>query len=215
MFRDCWISLRCLVETNTFVVTCQAASSPAALVQEHDVDQDDLPSSFAMNIDSSSEVSSDFEQGIISGPEMLVEENNNNEDFVQKMSDEATDFLGALDLPDLPESFDFLPNPDFDIGERGSSPRSSTAADRHTLFNIEAEKPTYKWHQTAGRVYGQEPIILARWQVLYNAGPDMQAYKPFNSRLDWEMAQWAIKENIPQKSFNWLLSIPQVIGFCV
>ncbi|KAE9389172.1 hypothetical protein BT96DRAFT_762258, partial [Gymnopus androsaceus JB14] len=35
-------------------------------------------------------------------------------------------------------------------------------------------------------------------------------YKPFRNRLDWEIAQWAVKEKIHQKSFNRLLNIPQV-----
>ncbi|KIK50407.1 hypothetical protein GYMLUDRAFT_110459, partial [Collybiopsis luxurians FD-317 M1] len=35
-------------------------------------------------------------------------------------------------------------------------------------------------------------------------------YVPFSSHIEWELAQWAIKEKISQKSFNWLLQIPQV-----
>lgn len=184
--------------------------SPAVLVQENDIDQDDLPSSFNMVIDSLCDT--DSEQSIISGPEVSVEEYEEHD----KTMDEALDYLDCLpDLNELPESFHFLPDPDLDIVGGGPIPGSPTVAHtRRTLMDIEAEDPTYKWHQTAGQVYAQEPMIHARWQALFNAGPKTQAYKPFNSRLDWEIAQWAIKEKIPQKSFNRLLSIPQVLGLC-
>lgn len=186
--------------------------SPAALVQQNDVDEDDLPPSFNMDIDSSCEVHSESEQSIISSPEVPVEEYKEHDNTI----DEALEHIGGLDLEEIPESFDFLPDPDLDIGEGEVIPGPPTASyqrTRRTLIDIEVEKPTYKWHQTAGQVYAQEPMIHARWQALFNAGPDIQAYKPFNSRLDWEMAQWAIKEKIPQKSFNCLLRIPQVLLF--
>lgn len=189
--------------------------SPAAFVQHNDVDRDDLPSSFNMDVDSSCEEYSDGEQSIISGPVIPVEEFHDHDE--PELYAQTNDFLAALDIDELPESFDFLPDPDLDVAEGEAGPGPSTASSEHTrrtLIDIEGEKPTYKWHQTAGQVYGQEPMIHARWQALFNAGPDIQAYKPFNSRLDWEMAQWAIKEKIPQKSFNRLLSIPQVHGFC-
>lgn len=193
------------------------AGSPPTFTQENDVDQDDLPTSFDMLVDSSSE--SDGEQSIISGPEEPIEEDHDSDEpQLLAPTIDASDFLMALDLPQLPEileSFDFLPDPDLDTRERESSLEPCSASDRRTLLDIEAETSTYRWHKTAGRVYGQEPMIHARWQTLFDAGPDRQAYKPFNSRLDWEMAQWAIKEKIPQKSFNRLLSVPQVLGVCV
>lgn len=190
--------------------------SPAPLIQENNVDQDDLPSSFNMVIDSSGEVNSDSEHSIISGPEEPVEEYDEHE----KTMHEAFGYLGGLDLNELPESFDFIPDPDLDIVEGEYVPGPTTAPDqrtRRTLIDIEAEEPTCKWHQTAGQVYAQEPMIHARWQALFGAGPELHAhaYKPFNSRLDWEIAQWAIKEKIPQKSFNRLLRIPQVLNFCL
>lgn len=188
--------------------------SPAPLIQENNVDQDDLPSSFNMVIDSSGEVYSDSEQSILSGPEEPVKEYDEHE----KTMHEAFGYLGGLDLNELPESFDFLPDPDLDIMEEEYVDEPTTAPNqptRRTLIDIEAEKPTFKWHQTAGQVYAQEPMIHARWQALFGAGPELHAYRPFNSRLDWEIAQWAIKEKIPQKSFDRLLRIPQVLDFCL
>lgn len=191
-------------------------NSPAALVQENDVDQDDLPSGSHMDVDSSCEISSDSEQSIISGPDIPVEEYHEHEETQQfpLPMDGNSDLLHGLDFDELPETFDFLPDPDLDVTEEELSPRLSTFSSRRTrrtLIDIEAEKPTYKWHQTAGQVYGQESTIHAHWQSVFNAGPDVEPYKPFHSQLDWEIAQWAIKEKIPQKSFNRLLSIPQVL----
>ncbi|KIK60604.1 hypothetical protein GYMLUDRAFT_112684, partial [Collybiopsis luxurians FD-317 M1] len=68
-------------------------------------------------------------------------------------------------------------------------------------------------HPTAGKVVRQEPVPQARWQSLFS-GEDSSGdseYKPFNDRLDWELAQWAVQEKIPHKSFDRLLKIPQVV----
>ena len=35
-------------------------------------------------------------------------------------------------------------------------------------------------------------------------------YSPFSSELDWQVAQWAIKDNPGHKAFDRLLSIPGV-----
>lgn len=213
-----------------FSITVDAATSAAAnildsnaaiphyaLVQENDVDQDDLPSSYEMDVDHSPE-DSDGEQSIISGPEVPVLNSEEEEEEIQMLAQtmDGAYHVGGLDLDDivLQETFDFLPNPDLDMEEGEAATEPSTAASQHspcrTLVDMEAEEPTCKWHATAGQVYGQEPIMHARWQALFNAGSDIQAYKPFNSRLDWEMAQWAVKEKISQKSSNRLLAIPQV-----
>ncbi|KIK49784.1 hypothetical protein GYMLUDRAFT_101665, partial [Collybiopsis luxurians FD-317 M1] len=72
-------------------------------------------------------------------------------------------------------------------------------------------------HPTAGKIERHEPALNARWQLLFAHGeaPNDQ-YKPFRSRLDWEIAQWALREKIPQKSVNRLLQIPELkerLGF--
>lgn len=215
--------------THQFSTTVEAATSAAATitsartpildnvsVQWNDVDCDDLPSSWNMDVDSpESDAYSDDEESIISGAEVPVVEDDDNDEseiFVQTMA-AASHALGGLDLDDIPEAFDFLPGPDLDVAEGEAGPGPSTAAyrrTRRTLIEIDAEQPTYKWHQTAGQVYGHEPTIHNRWQALFNAGPESQQYKPFHNRLDWEIAQWAVKEKIHQKSFNRLLNIPQV-----
>ncbi|KAJ3752442.1 hypothetical protein EV360DRAFT_20913, partial [Lentinula raphanica] len=35
-------------------------------------------------------------------------------------------------------------------------------------------------------------------------------YSPFSSRLEWEIAQWAVRERVSQSSFDRLLKIPQM-----
>ena len=220
--------------THQFSTTVEAATSAAATitsartpllhnvsVQWNDVDCDDLPSPWDMDVDSpDSDVYSEDEQSIISGPEAPVVEDDGDDEteiFAQTMA-AASHAFGGLDLDDIfadiPEAFNFLPDPDLDAAEGEAGPGPSTAAYQHTrrtLVEIDAEQPTYKWHQTAGQVYGHEPTIHTHWQALFNAGPESQEYKPFHNRLDWEIAQWAVKEKIHQKSFNRLLNIPQVI----
>ncbi|KIK64891.1 hypothetical protein GYMLUDRAFT_160546 [Collybiopsis luxurians FD-317 M1] len=75
------------------------------------------------------------------------------------------------------------------------------------------ESRTWHWHPTAGKVYWYEPTVHNHWKALFLEGkegnPDA-GYHPFQSRLDWEIAQWAIKEKIMQHSLDCLLQIPQV-----
>ncbi|KAJ3991227.1 hypothetical protein F5050DRAFT_1581765, partial [Lentinula boryana] len=72
-------------------------------------------------------------------------------------------------------------------------------------------------HPTAGQVFGQEPVMQARWQSLFS-GEDSSGnseYKPFSGCLDWELAQWAVQEKISHRSFDRLLKIPQVVKECL
>lgn len=212
-----------------FSTTVEAATSAAAniasermsllshvSVKWNDVDQDDMPtSSWDMDIDPpQSQEGSDDEQSMMSGDEVPVIDNEENdpEPFLEAM-DAASHALGITDSNAIPEAFDFLPDPELDRIEDEAGPRPSTAqnqATRRTLVEIDAEQPTHRWHQTAGQIYGQDTMIHARWKTLFNTVSDSKAYHPFNSRLDWEIAQWTVKEKIPQKSFDRLLDIPEV-----
>lgn len=209
-----------------FSATVEAATTAAAnnspnlppilndvSVRWNDVDTDDLPSPWNMDIDTAeSDLYSDDEHSIISCPEVPILDDDDHNHIEETMA-AASYALGGIDLDNIPEAFDFLPDPDLDVPEGESSATPSTAearGARRTLVDLDAEEPTYKWHQTAGQVYGQEPTNYARWQSLFNLGPEIHAYEPFKSRLDWEVAQWAVKEKISQKSFNRLLNIPQV-----
>jgi len=71
------------------------------------------------------------------------------------------------------------------------------------------------WHETAGAVIadGVQPDIRERWERLSSKKTDRSTdtdYAPFSSQLDWEIAQWAVRENIGQGSLNRLLAIPGV-----
>ncbi|KIK58858.1 hypothetical protein GYMLUDRAFT_114825, partial [Collybiopsis luxurians FD-317 M1] len=70
-------------------------------------------------------------------------------------------------------------------------------------------------HPTAGKVYRHEPTVHTHWQTLFGEATDQAdlVYTPFSSCIEWELAQWAIKENIPQRSFDCLLQIPEVVPF--
>ncbi|KAE9389583.1 hypothetical protein BT96DRAFT_759619, partial [Gymnopus androsaceus JB14] len=67
---------------------------------------------------------------------------------------------------------------------------------------------------TAGAVLstGLEENIREQWDRLFGAKTDLSntGYHPFSSRLDWEIAQWAVKEKIGHGSLNRLLAIPEV-----
>lgn len=184
-----------------------------AFAQWDDGDNDNLPSTWNMDIDTlESGTFSDEEQSIISSVEVPIVEGGDDDEGLQQIEATmaaASSALGGVNLDDIPDAFNFLPDPEVDMAEAG--PSTGYQGTRRTLIGIDAEQPTFKWHQSAGQVYGEEPIIHARWQSLFHSGSDSEAYKPFRSRLDWEIAQWAVKEKISQKSFNRLLNIPQVI----
>jgi hypothetical protein len=184
-------------------------------VQTNDVDHDDLPSSRSMEIDGDQafDTYSDEEGSIASELDELVEETEDEDVITQAMKAALGD-----DFESHLEVFDFLPAPDLDnIAEGEADPALSTAAHptlRRVLVDDDADTREYQWHETGGRVYSQEPTAHARWKLLFGGdGHSGSAYSPFSSRLDWEMAQWAVKEKIPQKSFDRLLKIPKVIYY--
>jgi len=214
--------------TRQFSETVQAATSatadvssmcppafPGPTVEINDVDENDLPSSKNMDIDDD-EDEEDEEAGVQSEPERLIAEEaeKEDEDYLKTAMEEAARTLGNVDLSDILEAFDFLPTPDLeDVAEGEPGPGPSTASYRQmrrTLLEGDGPSHTYQWHPSAGRVYGKEETVHARWKSLFAPGCDPRSeYRPFSSRLDWEIAQWAVKEKIPQKSFNRLLKIPQ------
>ena len=213
------------VEMAASAAAINSTSAPALSVpsvQQNDVDLDDLPSSRNMDVDEDDLDLSymDQECGIISEPEDLVDRNEDGEgeDALVKIM-EATVQLGDSDLANMEELFNFLPTPDTEHVTEKAGPSPSTAVNpqlRRTLVDEDEDSRTYQWHPTAGKVYGHEPTVYARWRSLLSSDDTKnEEYKPFKSRLDWEVAQWAVKEKIPQKSFDRFLKIPQVFQtFC-
>ncbi|KAJ3746054.1 hypothetical protein DFH05DRAFT_1385263, partial [Lentinula detonsa] len=78
------------------------------------------------------------------------------------------------------------------------------------LVDDDSPECTWHWHPTAGNVLRTEPTVHDRWKSLFvgKCSEAAESYKPFNSRLEWEMAQWMVKEKVSQKAFDRLLKIP-------
>ncbi|KAF5349885.1 hypothetical protein D9757_013996 [Collybiopsis confluens] len=78
--------------------------------------------------------------------------------------------------------------------EEASGPNAYRNMARTLVENEDEEPRTWWWHPTAEKsgLQGQDE------------------YYPFATRLDWEVAEWAVKEKISQKSFDQLLQIPQI-----
>ncbi|KAF9064709.1 hypothetical protein BDP27DRAFT_1173378, partial [Rhodocollybia butyracea] len=85
------------------------------------------------------------------------------------------------------------------------------------------DKPReWLWHSTAGKVIGQQYNIHQQWKNILQSKKqqstslqdhvqaDHECYKLFTSRLDWEIAHWAVTEKISQKALDHLLQVPQV-----
>ncbi|KAF5355407.1 hypothetical protein D9757_015183 [Collybiopsis confluens] len=132
-------------------------------------------------------------------------------DSEQSIGDTTMQDLDDVELQDTAEVFDFLPDTDMEDAEEGGTRDSAFQSIRHALFTGNEDSWVYKWHPTAGAVIGHEPTAHERWKSIFHPEKKTgQPYLPFGSRLDWEIAQWAIKEKIPQNSFDRLLKIPEV-----
>ncbi|KAF5354527.1 hypothetical protein D9757_014017 [Collybiopsis confluens] len=140
------------------------------------------------------------------------------EEFSEKERMEIDAFEQALDaaaeivLTEDDGLFNFLPDP---LPVDPQKPVTQSNTSRKTissLFEDDTESRTWKWHPTAGKPYGRRPDIHQRWEALFaSSSPDSsEPYHPFSSRLEWELSQWAIKEQINHSSFDRLLKIPQV-----
>ncbi|KAF5364863.1 hypothetical protein D9757_012750 [Collybiopsis confluens] len=81
-----------------------------------------------------------------------------------------------------------------------------------SLIEDQAQCRTYSWHPTAGKIYRHMSDVRTRWKALFSGSEvgSHEIYRPFASRLDWELAQWAVKEKITHSSFDRLLQIPEV-----
>ncbi|KAE9388862.1 hypothetical protein BT96DRAFT_1003805 [Gymnopus androsaceus JB14] len=148
-----WTTVEAATSAATTIPSARSPILDNVSVQWNDVDRDDLPSPWNMDIDSpDSDIYSDDKQSIISGAEVpVVEEDDNDETeiFTQTMA-AAAHTLGGLDLDDIPEAFNFLPDPDLDVAEGEAGPGPSTAAyrrTRHTFIEIDAHQQKLFWAQ--------------------------------------------------------------------
>jgi len=71
-------------------------------------------------------------------------------------------------------------------------------------------------HSTAGKVIRMEKTIHERWRNHFGVQnenveeEETGAFHPFESKLDWEIACWAIEEGIGHGALDRLLAIPGV-----
>ncbi|KAF5356508.1 hypothetical protein D9757_014228 [Collybiopsis confluens] len=168
----------------------------------------------AMNIDDEETIGYDTDDtdgdivDVTMGGPLDEEERRHNKAFDMAL-DQAADILLAAE--DNGDTFDFLPDPVLPPPNSSNPPAPTPVI--WSLFEEDTEFRTWRWHPTAGKVYGHQPDCHRRWEALFSSNnPEFsEAYRPFSSRLEWELAQWAIKEKITQSSFNRLLRIPQIM----
>ena len=75
------------------------------------------------------------------------------------------------------------------------------------------QEPAYDLQ--AGQVKAMTPELLAEWRKRFGKASEeqMQNQHPldlFSSRLDWEIANWAIRDSASNSAFDRLLAIPGV-----
>ncbi|KIK53534.1 hypothetical protein GYMLUDRAFT_110975, partial [Collybiopsis luxurians FD-317 M1] len=78
--------------------------------------------------------------------------------------------------------------------------------------NNDEQQRVWCWNESARKVYRYDETVHSHWKLLFSINGALadNKYQPFNSHLDWEIAQWAVREQISQMSFNCLLNIPEV-----
>jgi hypothetical protein len=92
---------------------------------------------------------------------------------------------------------------------------------RYGLFEDEDDERTEVIHPTAGKVIRMEATLHEKWRNHFGVQNDLDnisqeieeeasAFHPFESRLDWEVACWAIEEGIGHGALDRLLAIPGV-----
>jgi len=86
---------------------------------------------------------------------------------------------------------------------------------RHGLFEDEDDNRVEVVHLTAGKVIRMDAMLHERWQKQFGVQKEDEeeehgTFHPFESRLDWEVACWAIEEGIGHGTLDRLLSIPRV-----
>lgn len=178
-------------------------------VQSNDIDHDDLPSSRDIVIDSDDD--SDDEGSIVSCQTEVVDdyEDDSNTEILERVMSEA---LNGFDLDDVEDLFNFIPNISTSSEEPNTEPPDTTYRQmRRTLVDDEDQQHTCVWDESAGKIYGYEETVHSQWKTVFSADSPNNGYRPFNSRIDWEVAQWAVKEQVSHTAFNRLLKIPQVI----
>ncbi|KAF5348218.1 hypothetical protein D9757_015201 [Collybiopsis confluens] len=155
--------------------------------------------------------------GEINNPELLLDEEGSiaseDEDLeAHKYQRNSVSEHGMNDNTD----FDFLPAPTKEKTSENSTELTPDAMDapmpHRSLVEDDEQSWTWKWHPTAGEVFERRSHVHKQWSRLFsgNGVKTGKSYKPFASRLEWEVVQWAVQEKVSQKSFDRRLKIPQL-----
>ncbi|KAJ8091269.1 hypothetical protein PM082_024538 [Marasmius tenuissimus] len=117
---------------------------------------------------------------------------------------------------------------DIDIGEAGPGPRSTErnsglkrmAARIPFSIMIKETEVFSEPHKNGGKVIRMAEPLYEKWRARFEDKDESEdedkddedaVYSPFASKRDWQIAQWAVQENIGQGVFDRLLKIPGVI----
>ncbi|KAJ8080020.1 hypothetical protein PM082_016846 [Marasmius tenuissimus] len=117
---------------------------------------------------------------------------------------------------------------DIDIGEAGPGPstteRSSglkrMAAGIPFSLTIKETEVFSEPHKNRGKVIRMAELLYEKWRARFEDKDESKdedkddehaVYSPFTSKQDWQIAQWAVQENVGQGAFDQLLKIPGVI----
>jgi hypothetical protein len=150
-----------------------------------------------------------------------VEESRGREDWEADYDPEEDEDLYHEAGEFGPSEFLFVPgNSTVQLGEQGPGPE--TAAQRigrqvRRMLDDDDDNRVTDQHPLAGRVKRKEhpPSLGLRDQG--DGDVDMDAgdnpFHPFNSELDWRVAQWGIKDNPGQNALDRLLAVPGVSDF--
>jgi hypothetical protein len=116
------------------------------------------------------------------------------------------------------EIYQFIPlNPD--------EPGPSSVPQQYWHPSDEDNSRIVNSHPTAGKVIRMNDNLHAKWKRSFGlatdsngdiemGGPDSSsAFAPFASELDWQIAEWVIKDGPGHKAFDRLLNIPGVSFF--
>jgi hypothetical protein len=131
----------------------------------------------------------------------------------------------TAELDDMDDTFYFIQGPiEPAIGEAGPSNTGKTSRHIPMKRHLEEEEDSRveETHPTAGAVIRMHDHLHAKWQKhfgnQYHDGDvdmdegdeDKRLFFPFASELDWNVANWAVKDGPGHKAFDRLLSIPGV-----
>ncbi|KAL0063613.1 hypothetical protein AAF712_009470 [Marasmius tenuissimus] len=117
---------------------------------------------------------------------------------------------------------------DIDIGEAGPGPSMTErnsglkrmAAGIPFSLTIKETEVFLEPHKNGGKVIQMAKPLYEKWRARFEDKDESKdkdkdnedaVYSPFASKWDWQIAQWAIQENVGQGAFDQLLKIPGVI----